>query len=488
MRHKYIGNRYRLKTLIGEGGMASVYAAVDEKLGRRVAIKILHSHLARNDDIRQRFHMEAQSISSIDHPNIVKVYDYSGPESNSLWFVSEILYGLDLAAYVKKFKSRKTPPLLAFLIAAEIAEALISAHTSGIIHRDIKPENVMVLENGKIKLMDFGIAKIAENANSTQTGTFMGSPSYMSPEQIKGVDVDEGTDIYSLSVVLYELICGILPYTGSSTADVINRILVGNYKEPTEHVKNLDLKLEDIIVKGLEKKSRDRYRSMSDLKKHIDGILESNNLLPSSIILQEYLSSDYDFVDFLEIRRSKRPTINPTSGENPSSSLNDKTKLIDDIQNSEKTTKEFSFATSDKTRITNPPIEDFKTVPVPPTMDFGKTQPVTNNNALQERRQAPKNHLSTKQQTEDEIHRSLSAHNGPSNIALGISLPRQNENSSSKVSSNPFEAKQNKIAADMRRQAELYTHQKMMKKNVIKYPMQNAESRNKEENTTSSRL
>ena len=155
--------------------MASVYAAVDEKLDRRVAIKILHSHLAKNDDIRQRFHMEAQSISSIDHPNIVKVYDYSGPESKLLWFVSEILYGLDLAAYVKKFKARKAPPLLSFLIASEIAEALISAHTNGIIHRDIKPENVMVLDSGKIKLMDFGIAKIAENANSTQTGTFMGS-------------------------------------------------------------------------------------------------------------------------------------------------------------------------------------------------------------------------------------------------------------------------------------------------------------------------
>ena len=290
MRHKYIGNRYRLKTLIGEGGMASVYAAVDEKLDRRVAIKILHSHLAKNDDIRQRFHMEAQSISSIDHPNIVKVYDYSGPESKLLWFVSEILYGLDLAAYVKKFKARKAPPLLSFLVASEIAEALISAHTNGIIHRDIKPENVMVLDSGKIKLMDFGIAKIAENANSTQTGTFMGSPSYMSPEQIKGVDVDEGTDIYSLSVVLYELICGTLPYTGSSTADVINKILVGNFKEPTEHVKTLDLKLEDIIVKGLEKKSRDRYRSMSEFKTEINKILEENHLLPSSITLSEYLN------------------------------------------------------------------------------------------------------------------------------------------------------------------------------------------------------
>ena len=161
MRHKYIGDRYRLKTLIG-GGMASVYAAVDEKLDRRVAIKILHSHLAKNDDI-ERFHMEARSISSIDHPNIVKVYDYSGPDSKLLWFVSEILYGLDLASYVKKFPARRTPPLLAFLIAAEIAEALISAHSNGIIHRDIKPENVMVLDAGKIKLMDFGIAKIAEN-------------------------------------------------------------------------------------------------------------------------------------------------------------------------------------------------------------------------------------------------------------------------------------------------------------------------------------
>lgn len=250
MRMQLIGNRYRIKGLIGEGGMAAVYSAIDEKLGRRVAIKILHSHLSKNDDIRHRFHQEARSISSIDHPNIIKVFDFSGEESEQLWIVTEILYGVDLAEYTHEFPNKRLHPIVASLITREICRALSIAHRNGIIHRDVKPENIMVLDSGRVKLMDFGIAKVSENSNATQTGTFMGSPSYMSPEQIRGSQqIDQRTDIYSLSVLFYEITCGVLPYVGSSTADVIAKILSTPFKKPLQIMPSIPEPVSNIIEK-----------------------------------------------------------------------------------------------------------------------------------------------------------------------------------------------------------------------------------------------
>ncbi len=282
-----IGQRYRLKALIGEGGMASVYSAVDEKLERKVAIKILHPHLARNNDIRDRFLLEARTVSGLDHPNILRVYDFSGLESEQLWIVMEILHGEDLSEYVKAFPKNRLQFIVATLITREICRALNEAHKLNIVHRDIKPENIMMLQNGQLKLMDFGIAKV-HRANATQTGIFMGSPSYMSPEQIRGTDVDSRADIYSLSVLFYEILTGQLPFIGKSTAEVINRIMVGRYSAPNLLINELPPPLTQIIQKGLQHHKDERYQSITEMALALDSFLTSVNFRESRIELEEF--------------------------------------------------------------------------------------------------------------------------------------------------------------------------------------------------------
>lgn len=297
---RLIGNRYRIKSLIGEGGMASVYSAIDEKLDRRVAVKILHSHLSNNKDIRQRFHFEAKSIADIDHPNILKVYDFSGNDSEQLWIVTEILYGVDLSEYVNKFPGNRLDPLIASMITRQICNALEEVHNHGIVHRDIKPENIMVLDTGIIKLMDFGIAKVARNQNATQTGTFMGSPSYMSPEQIKGTNVDVRTDLYSLSVLLYEIITGTLPYVGANTVDVINKIMMGKYIQALDIVPDIPQALNKIINKGLASNRDRRYPSAMSLAIHLDKLLARYDIKDSVSALKKFFKNPRGFLKKLE--------------------------------------------------------------------------------------------------------------------------------------------------------------------------------------------
>ncbi len=293
-----IGQRYRIKALIGEGGMASVYSALDEKLERRVAIKILHPHLARNPDIRERFLLEAKTVSGLDHPNILRVYDFSGLDSEQLWMVTEILYGEDLSEYVKSFPRSRMHFIVATLVAREVCRALNEAHKLHIVHRDIKPENIMMLTNGQLKLMDFGIAKV-HRANATQTGIFMGSPSYMSPEQIRGTDVDVRADIYSLCVLYYEIITGSLPFVGKSTAEVINRIMVGRFTPPNMIVTDLPHTLNQVIIKGLKSNKEERFASVSEMAQELDQFLGSITLRESRTELEEFTLNRERFDDRL---------------------------------------------------------------------------------------------------------------------------------------------------------------------------------------------
>ncbi|MFW7377587.1 MAG: serine/threonine-protein kinase [Oligoflexus sp.] len=295
MRMQLIGNRYRIKGLIGEGGMASVYSAIDEKLDRRIAIKILHSHLARNQDIRKRFHQEAKSISGIDHPNIIKIYDFSGVDSDQLWIVTEILYGVDLAEYVQRFPRNRIHPLVATLITREICKSLSEAHRHGIVHRDVKPENIMVLDSGRIKLMDFGIAKVAQNPSATQTGTFMGSPSYMSPEQIRGTKIDGRSDIYSLSVLFYEIITGTLPFVGNTTPDVINKIIVGKFSPPIAIYPALPDNLNKLIVRGLQSNKDHRFPEINQLAAELDRFLAQCGMAESHVELERFFRNPKEF-------------------------------------------------------------------------------------------------------------------------------------------------------------------------------------------------
>ncbi len=288
MQNQLIGQRYRIKGLIGEGGMASVYAAMDEKLDRRVAIKILHAHLGRNPDIRERFLLEAKTVSTLDHPNIIKVYDFSGLESEQLWIVTEILYGVDLAEFVKRFSKQRLHPIVATLVCREISRALAEVHKLQIVHRDIKPENIMLLESGHVKLMDFGIAKV-HRAKATQTGTFMGSPSYMSPEQIRGTDVDIRADIYSLCVLYYEILTGSLPYAGQSTAEVINKIMVGRYTPPNLINPEIPYAINEVVVRGMQSHKEHRFRDVQDMCQTLDQFLHGYGFGESRHELEQFV-------------------------------------------------------------------------------------------------------------------------------------------------------------------------------------------------------
>ena len=221
--NKIFADRYQCLRLVGEGGMASVYLAMDIKLNREVAIKVMHDHMREKSELRSRFRKEAHAVSKLRHTNILgDIYDYSGNDSDELWIVTEFIDGLDLSKFVKKFKDKKLNPFIATCIVRELAKALVDAHRQGIIHRDIKPSNIMISKTGHVKLMDFGIAKDTALTDFTHVGTFMGSPSYMSPEQINGSSVDVRTDLYALCVLFYEIVTAELPFTGSNTHEIIN--------------------------------------------------------------------------------------------------------------------------------------------------------------------------------------------------------------------------------------------------------------------------
>ncbi len=268
--------------------MAYVYVAVDEKLGRKVAIKVLHEHMQRNQDIRRRFQLEAQAVSALEHPNIVKVYDFSGNESERLWIVTEIIRGKNLAQYVQKFTGGWLHPVVSACLVREILKALDKAHSCGIVHRDIKPENVMVTHEGRVKLMDFGIAKDVGNTSMTMTGTFMGSPSYMSPEQIRGRDVDLRSDLYSLSILFYEIITGRLPFTGQTTHDVVMRIMEGEFTFPKFIIPGLPEQLNTIIVRGMSREPAHRFQTAQDYGVACDQLLTSLGFDESHIELERY--------------------------------------------------------------------------------------------------------------------------------------------------------------------------------------------------------
>jgi len=258
--------------------MAVVSIAVDEKLGRDVAIKILKERYENHDEIRVRFQHEARAISAFDHPNILKIYDFSGEDSRQLWIVTELIHGRNLAQILETTPSGWLHPVIAASITREICRALATAHELGIVHRDVKPENVMITHQGTVKLMDFGIAKIQRLSSMTQTGMFMGSPSYMSPEQVRGRDIDQRSDIYSLGVLFYELITGKLPFTGASTADIAMRILTGEYSHPKFIMAGVPGEIDQCITGCMELQPENRPQAINDVGDQIDQLLRDMGL------------------------------------------------------------------------------------------------------------------------------------------------------------------------------------------------------------------
>src|SRR5438477_7248683 len=225
---------YEIAALLGTGGMGEVYLAEDTRLGRKIALKLLSAHFARDPGRLHRFEQEARAASSLNHPNIVTIYEIGQADGHD-FIATEFIDGVTL-------RERLTGPPLrvgeALDIAAQVGSALEAAHSAKIVHRDIKPENIMIRHDGYVKVLDFGLAKLSESQRivsdpeaetvrmiKTDPGVVMGTISYMSPEQVRGVEVDELTDIWGLGVVIYEMLAGMTPFGGSTTSDVIASIL-----------------------------------------------------------------------------------------------------------------------------------------------------------------------------------------------------------------------------------------------------------------------
>ncbi|MDQ6933203.1 MAG: protein kinase, partial [Candidatus Eremiobacteraeota bacterium] len=219
MTEQLFNNRYRLETPLGEGGMATVYSGTDTLLRRQVAIKVLRAQYAADADFVRRFYQEAESAAKLSHPNIVNTYDV-GREGESYYIVMELVDGPSLAEIIAA--DGKLPEPVAIDFAAQICSGLAYAHRQGILHRDIKPANILVTKDDVVKLSDFGIARAVSQHTMTLTkpGMVMGSVYYISPEQAQGHDLRETSDLYSVGIVLYQMLTGKLPYSGDSPVTV----------------------------------------------------------------------------------------------------------------------------------------------------------------------------------------------------------------------------------------------------------------------------
>ncbi len=276
---RYIGrvldDRYEILELLGTGGMAVVYKARCHRLNRLVAIKILRTEYTQDEDFRRRFHAESQAVAMLSHPNIVSVYDVSTSDDAD-YIVMELIDGITLKQYMEKKGVLNWKETLHFAI--QIAKALDHAHSRGIIHRDIKPHNVMVLRNGSVKVTDFGIARVMSESN-TLTKEALGSVHYISPEQAKGGRVDNRSDLYSLGVVMYEMMTGRPPYDGESPVAVAIQHISGKPTMPSVINPNIPGGLEQIIMRTMSRVPADRYPTAAAMLADMDEFRKNPAIL-----------------------------------------------------------------------------------------------------------------------------------------------------------------------------------------------------------------
>ncbi len=259
---KRLDGRYEIKEIIGVGGMAVVYKAFDNQENRVVAVKILKEEFISNEEFVRRFKNESKAIAMLSHPNIVKVYDVSFGDLIQ-YIVMEYIDGITLKEYIEREGSLRWKDAVHFTI--QILKGLQHAHDKGIVHRDVKPQNIMVLPDGTIKVTDFGIARFARSEQRTITDKAIGSVHYISPEQARGERTDEKTDIYSVGVILYEMLTGRLPFQAESAVSVAIMQLQREPQLPTEINGSIPLGLEQITMHAMQKNPERRYQSASEM-------------------------------------------------------------------------------------------------------------------------------------------------------------------------------------------------------------------------------
>lgn len=266
-----ISDRYRVTERIGTGGMADVYKGQDSVLNRPVAIKVLHKQFAREENFVARFRQEAQAAANLNHPNIVNVYDW-GQQDGTNFIVMEYLAGENLKQILQE--EGPLPPSRAASIASDVLAALAFAHRKGVVHRDIKPHNIVIDPEGDVKVTDFGIARAVGGSSLTQTGSVLGTAQYISPEQAQGHEVSANSDVYSMGIVLFELLTGQVPFEGDNPVAVALKHVHEVPPKPRSINSKIPKALENVILKALAKHPSRRYRGAPEMKEDLSRFLK----------------------------------------------------------------------------------------------------------------------------------------------------------------------------------------------------------------------
>jgi len=296
-----LGGRYEILTRVGGGGMALVYKAQDLLLGRNVAVKILRQEFVHDEEFIRRFRREAQSAAALSHPNVVSIYDV-GQEEDVHYIVMEYVEGQNLNEYIKEKAPLQAEE--AIHIAMQICDALDHAHQNEIIHRDIKPHNILIGKNGRVKVTDFGIARAVTSSTITHAGSVLGSVHYFSPEHAKGVATGAKSDLYSLGIVIYQMLTARLPFLGESPISVALKHLQDEFEEPRVVNPLIPQSVENIILKSMRKNPQERYQSAKEMMADLDTCLSANRLHEKKI----------DFIDdaFIDEQKTRViPAIKP---------------------------------------------------------------------------------------------------------------------------------------------------------------------------------
>ena len=267
--------RYQVTGILGKGAMGLVYKGIDPAINRPVALKTIRLDFvndpAEMEELKQRLHREAQAAGKLSHPNIVTIYDV-GSEGPLQYIAMEYLEGVTLEDLIKK-KTKFNYRIIAQMIL-QICAALEYAHDLGIVHRDIKPANIMVLSDYRVKVMDYGIARVDSNS-MTKTGIAMGTPNYISPEQLKGLSIDRRADLFSLGVVMYEMLLGRRPFRGENITSLIYSIMNHEPEKPSDVNPQIPLLFDHIIAKALKKSMAERYQKASEIANSLKDFVES---------------------------------------------------------------------------------------------------------------------------------------------------------------------------------------------------------------------
>ena len=265
-----IDGRYQIIRTIGEGGMANVYLAYDTILEREVAVKVLRGDLANDEKFVKRFQREAKAASSLNHPNIVEMYDV-GEDDGNYFIVMEYVNGKTLKSLIKKRGALSLSETIDIML--QLTSGIACAHDSYIIHRDLKPQNVMILEDGRVKITDFGIAVALNSAELTQTNSVMGSVHYLPPEQANGSGATVKSDIYSLGILMYELLTGKLPFKGDNAVEIALKHMKDKLPSIIEQNPNVPQSVENVVIRACAKNPDNRYDSVKEMHEDLKTVL-----------------------------------------------------------------------------------------------------------------------------------------------------------------------------------------------------------------------